>query len=146
MLNNENSINEHSKLYGFIAENAVSQRYAVVLNKLYKNSGFNAMMIPMNIREDDILFTLSQMRESKLNGALIASEYQEDAMSVVDFASSEAKELGYVDVVFIRDKKLYGDVITQKALLKYSDSFDSDVALNSICQYFYDITTGESDE
>lgn len=142
-MNNDNSIDHSTKLYGFIAESAAPQRYAAVLNKLYKASGYNAMMIPMNIREDDILFTLSQMRSSKLSGVLISSEYQEEAMSVVDDASLEAKSSGYADVIFVRDGKLHGDIITSRALEAYAEHFDEDIALQSVCQYFYDITTGE---
>lgn len=145
MMNNDNAITVATKLYGHIAENAQSSRFSVTLNKLYKENGCDAMMIPMNIRPDDVTFTLSQMRTSKLHGALIASEYQEEAFELADILSDAAKEGGYCDLLFIREGKLIGDLITPKALEKYADreDFPDEIALRSICRYFYDLTTGE---
>lgn len=146
MMNNDNSITVMTKLYGYIAENAHSSRFSVTLNKLYKENGCDAMMIPMNIRSDDLLFTLSQMRTSKLHGAMIASEYQEEALNVADELTDAAKEGGYCDVLFIQEGRLIGDLITQKALEKYADreDFPDEIAMRSICHYFYDLTTGDT--
>lgn len=145
MMNNDNTITVETKLYGYIAENAHSSRVSVTLNTLYKEKLFNAMMIPMNIRPDDVTFTLSQMRSSKLNGAIIATEYQEEAYRLVDQMSDEAREQGYCDCIFIENGKLIGDVIAQRALMRYADreDFVDDVAMRSLCHYFYDLTTGE---
>lgn len=143
MMNNDNSITTATKLYGYIAENAHSSRFSVTLNKLYKENGMDAMMIPMNIRADDVTFTISQMRSSKLNGAMIASEYQEEAFGLVDEASSAAQELGYCDCIMIEDGRLIGDVITPRALDCYADrsDFPDEIAMRSQCHYFYDLTT-----
>lgn len=145
-MNNDNSITVESKLYGYIAENAHSNRTSVTLNKLYKENNINAMMIPMNIRLDDVVFTISQMRHSKLNGALIASEYQEEAYALLDRASVRASEAGYCDYIKIVDGRLIGDLIIPYALEHYSENFDNEIALESLCHYFYDLTTGENDE
>lgn len=145
MMNNDNSITAITKLYGYIAENAHSSRFSVTLNKLYKESGCDAMMIPMNIRPDDVTFTISQMRNSKLSGAVIASEYQEEALGLVDEATATAQESGYCDCIMIHEGRLIGDLITTRALERYADrdDFVDDVALRSQCHYFYDLTTGE---
>jgi shikimate 5-dehydrogenase len=146
MMNNDNTITAETKLYGYVAENGHSSRLSTLLNKHYKENGINAMMIPMNIRPDDVAFTISQMRSSKLSGAFISSEYQEEAFSLVDELSDTAKEGGYCDTVFIRDRRLIGDLITSKALVKYADreDFPDEIALRSICHYFYDLTTGDT--
>lgn len=145
MMNNDNAITVATKLYGYIAENAHSSRFSVTLNKLYKENGMDAMMIPMNIRPDDVAFTISQMRSSKLNGAVIASEYQEEALGLVDEVTATAQEGGYCDCIMINEGRLIGDLITHKALEEYSDreDFPDEIALRSICHYFYDLTTGE---
>ncbi|MGA9046480.1 hypothetical protein [Sulfuricurvum sp.] len=145
MMNNDNSITTATKLYGYIAENAHSSRFSVTLNKLYKENGIDAMMIPMNIRLDDVAFTISQMRSSKLSGAVISCEYQEEALSLVDEASEIAQENGYCDCIMIREGKLIGDLIMTRALERYADrdDFVDDVAMRSMCHYFYDLTTGE---
>jgi hypothetical protein len=148
MMNNDNAITAITKLYGYIAENAHSSRFSVTLNKLYKENGIDAMMIPMNIRIDDVAFTISQMRSSKLNGAIIGSEYQEEALSLVDEASDEASQNGYCDFIMIREGKLIGNLIMTRALERYADrdDFVDDIAMRSQCHYFYDLTTGEKNE
>jgi shikimate 5-dehydrogenase len=145
MMNNDNSITSETKLFGFIAEEAHSSRFSSAVNKLFKGSGINAMVIPMNIRPDDIVFTLSQMRYSKLSGAIIATEYQEDAAALVDTVSDIAEEQGIVDLIWIENNQLSGDLIMPKALDKYAESenFKDDIAMRSLCHYFYDLTTGE---
>lgn len=145
MMNNDNTITVATKLYGYIAENAHSSRFAVTLNKLYKENGIDAMMIPMNIRLDDVAFTISQMRSSKLSGAIIGSEYQEETLSLVDEASEIAQRDGYCDSIMIREGKLIGDLIMTRALERYADrdDFYDEIAMRSMCHYFYDLTTGE---
>lgn len=148
MMNNDNSITVETKLFGFIAEEAHSNRFSSMVNKLFKENGVNAMVIPMNIRIDDVTFTLSQMRHSKLSGAIIGSEYQSDAMSVVDSASDDAKAQGLIDLIWIQEGNLHGELIMPEALNKYAESSDfADViALRSHCRYFYDLIRGEKNE
>lgn len=145
MMNNDNSITLETKLFGFIAEEAHSNRFSSMVNKLFKENGVNAMVIPMNIRQDDIVFTLSQMRESKLSGAIIASEYQGDAIRIVDQASTNAQVQGLVDLIWIENGSLYGDLIMPEALNQYAESsdFKDDIALRSLSCYFYDLIEGK---
>lgn len=148
MMNNDNAITVETKLYGYIAEEAHSNRFSAIVNTLFKENGVNAMVIPMNIRPDDAVFTISQMRSSKLNGAVISSEYQEVAFSLVESASSVAREEGYCDCIFIENGNLFGDLIMPRALEKFAErsDFEDDIALRAMCHYFYELTTGENDE
>lgn len=145
MMNNDNSITAETKLFGFIAEEAHSNRFSSMINKMFKADGMNAMVIPMNIRPDDIVFTISQMRNSKLSGAIIGSEYQEEVFTLVDTVSNFAMENGLVDLITIENNQLMGDLIMPMALEKYADSddFKDDIALRSLCHYFYDLIRGE---
>lgn len=144
MMNNDNAITTETLLYGYIAENAHSSRMSVSVNKLCKANSVNAMMIPMNIRPDDVSFTISQMRGSKLNGAIIASEYQEEAFGLLDEASDDVKANEICDFIRIVEGKLHGELIVQKALERYTDMFNEDIALNAMSYYFYDLITGEN--
>ncbi len=145
MMNNDNTITAETALYGYIAENAQSHRFAVTVNKLFKETAVNAMVIPMNIRPDDVAFTVSQMRSSKLNGAVIANEYQAEAFDLLDDASEAVKSHGYCDFIRIEDGRLIGDLITPAALEKYAESGDfvDDIALMATSRYFYELVTGE---
>jgi len=144
MMNNDNSITTETLLYGFIAENAHSNRFSVTVNKLFKTNAVNAMAIPMNIRPDDVAFTISQMRSSKLNGALISSEYQEEAFGLLDSMSNAVKESGYCDFIRIENGKLLGELIAPEALEKFAETFEEDIALNALSHYFYELITGET--
>ncbi|MFY9141540.1 hypothetical protein [Sulfuricurvum sp.] len=146
MMNNDNAITVETKLYGYIAQEAHSSRFSATINKLFKENGVNAMMIPMNIREDDVTFTISQMRSSKLNGAIIASEYQEEAFGLLDRASALANQSGYCDCIFIENQELIGDLIAPRALEKYAENneFADEIAMRSMCQYLYEIILGEN--
>ncbi|HZF71698.1 hypothetical protein [Sulfuricurvum sp.] len=145
MMNNDNSITVETKLFGFIAEEAHSNRFSSMMNKLFKADGINAMVIPMNIRPDDVIFTISQMRHSKLSGAVIGSEYQGEALSLVDSASEFALEQGLVDLITIENNELSGDLIMPRALEQYAEreDFKDDIALRSLSRYLYDLIRGD---
>lgn len=145
MMNNDNAITHETKLYGYIAEYAQSSRFSVILNGLFKTSGINAMMIPMNIRPDDVTFTLSQMRSSKLSGAFVASEYQEEAFGLLDEATETAQTEGICDFIRVCEERLVGERITHAALMRYADNpeFEDDVALRATVHYLYDLIIGE---
>lgn len=145
MMNNDNSITAETKLYGFIAEEAHSNRFSSMVNTLFKADGINAMVIPMNIRPDDLVFTVSQMRHSKLSGAIIGSEYQGEVLVLMEVLSKGADEAGLVDFIRIENNVLFGDLITPMALDAYAENeeFKDNIALRSLCRYFYDLIRGE---
>jgi len=120
-MNEANQIGRQTKLFGFIAEEAQQNRFSVTLNRLFRAAGDDAMMIPMNIREDDFYFTLSNMRDAQLSGAFIAAEYQKDAAQIVDTQSELSLQCGACDVVVVKEKKLIGDFIAVQSLFELLD-------------------------
>ena len=120
-MNDTNTIGRQTILFGFIAEEAQQNRFSVTLNRLFKAAGDDAMMVPMNIREDDFYFTLSNMRDAQLSGAFIATEYQKSASEMVDAQSELSQKCGICDVVTVKDKKLVGDFIAVQSLFELLD-------------------------
>lgn len=118
-MNDKDEINQGTELFGFIALEAQQNRLSVSLNRLYKNSGDDKMMIPMNIREDDFYFTLSNMKMSKVNGAALGAEYQHEAVEILDIPSDLVSKIGSCDFVRVEDGKLLGDFVSAQALLAY---------------------------
>ncbi len=116
-MNEANQIGVQTKLFGFIAEKAQSNRFSVTLNKTFKANGDDAMIIPMNIREDDLYFTVANMRNSQLSGAAIGVEYQKEVLEILDTQSALVEKCGYCDTVIVKDGKLHGDISSTKALL-----------------------------
>ncbi len=107
-INLDDKIKKETKLYGLIAEYASQNRLFVMLNKIIKLHNENAMMIPMNIRQDDFYFTLSNMKNSHVNGAYIADEYQESAVEILDEADEFVQVYGRCDFVIRVQDKLIG--------------------------------------
>ncbi len=119
MMNNDNQISKETKLFGYIGEHAGVSRLSAISNKLYKADGFDAMMIPMNIREDDLYFTVSNMKKSHVNGAVISSEYVDKVLEIMDDASGIAKRSGMCDIIFRKSERLEGDVFSIRVLTEF---------------------------
>lgn len=118
MMNNENQISRQTKLFGFIGEHAGVSRFSAVINKSFKENSDDFMMIPMNIREDDFYFTLSNMKQSHVDGSVISSEFTEKTVELLDEASGLVKRSGMCDIVFKEGDKLKGDVFSVRVLLE----------------------------
>jgi len=107
-MNADDSIKRETKLFGLIAEEAMTNRLFVLLNKMIKPE---AMMIPMNIRADDFYFTVSNMKKSHVNGAYIAHEYQEEVLDLLDEKDEIVEVYGKCDFILRDGEKLKGFLI-----------------------------------
>ena len=117
-MNSDDSIKNETKLYGLIAEHASPNRLFVMLNKQIKDAGVDAMMIPMNIREDDFYFTLANMKKSHVNGAYIAEEYQESAVELLDEADEFVQVYNKCDFVVRDGERLLGTYFGKNGTLE----------------------------
>jgi shikimate 5-dehydrogenase len=117
-MNEANQIGVATNLYGFIAVEAQQNRFAVTLNRLFKAGGDDAMIIPMNIREDDFYFTLSNMKRSQVKGAVLGAEYQKEVLDLLDEPSSLVQQCGFCDIVTVINERLQGDIIAVEAVMK----------------------------
>jgi shikimate 5-dehydrogenase len=110
-MNADDTIKKQTKLYGLIAESASTNRLFVMLNKVVRQENGDAMMIPMNIREDDFYFTVSNMKKSHVNGAYIAQEYQEKIVELLDEVDEFVQVYGKCDFVVREGEKLIGTYV-----------------------------------
>ena len=116
MMNNENQISRQTKLFGFIGEEAGVSRFSAIMNKKFKENSDDTMMIPMNIREDDLYFTVSNMKKSQVNGAVISSEFVTDVVDILDTASSMVTRSGMCDILYREGETLRGDIFSVRVL------------------------------
>ena len=116
-MNANDAIKKETKLFGLIAEHASPNRLFVMLNKIIKQEGSDAMMIPMNIREDDFYYTLSNMKKSHVNGAYIAQEYQESAVELLDVADEFVQVYNKCDFVVRDGERLLGTYLEKNGAL-----------------------------
>ncbi len=116
-MNANDEIKNETKLYGLIAEHATTNRLFVMLNKIIKSEGSDAMMIPMNIREDDFYFTLSNIKKSHVDGAYIAVEYQESVVELLDEADEFVQVYNKCDFVVRKGERLIGTYLEKRGVL-----------------------------
>ncbi len=119
MMNNGNEISHQTKLYGFIGEEAGQSSLCATLNKIFKANNKDAMIIPMNIREDDFYFTVSNMKKSHVNGSLISNEYVSHVVEILDDSTEIVKRSGMCDILVRDGEKLIGDVISINVLIDF---------------------------
>lgn len=119
MMNNGNEISHQTKLYGFIGEEAGQSSLSAKLNKMFKAENKDAMMIPMNIREDDFFFTVSNMKKSHVNGAVISNEYIKDVVEILDDSSEAVKRSGMCDILLRDGQRLVGDIFSTRVLIDF---------------------------
>ena len=119
MMNNANEISAKTTLFGYIGEHAGVSRLSALLNKLFKQNEKDAMIIPMNIRSDDLYFTVSNMKNSHLSGAVISSEYTADVVENLDSSSDLVKRSGVCDLIFKEGNALRGELFGVRVLTEY---------------------------
>lgn len=115
-MNDANEIDTQSLLFGFLAEYAQQNRFSIALNRRFKENGDNAMCIPMNIRPDDIYFTINSLKEAKLSGVALGAEYVEGVLEQLEYKSDEVEACGFCDTITVKNKELYGEVATGRAV------------------------------
>jgi len=136
MMNESNQISKETILFGYIGEEAGVSRFSSVINKLFKQNSVDAMMIPMNIREDDLYFTITNMKKSHVNGAVISGEYVDKVVDMLDEASSIVKRSGMCDIVYKENEKLRGDIFSIRVLTEHlKDMGVSKIALIGVSHY-----------
>ncbi|MBU0631586.1 hypothetical protein KKA17_02985 [bacterium] len=124
-MNEENSMNlddrigKETVLYGYIAVSASQNRLSHNFNKALKEENIDGMMIPMNIREDDFYFTLSNLKKSHVNGAMLSLEYQQDILELLDDSSEAVKTCGGCDFVKRVGMRLYGDFLSPSVIKEF---------------------------
>lgn len=136
MMNDANQISKQTKLFGYIGEEAGVSRFSAIINKMFKSNSDDVMMIPMNIREDDLYFTVSNMKKSHVNGAIISSEYVNKIPEILDSASGMVKRSGMCDIVYKDGETLKGDIFSIRVLSEHlKDILASKVAIIGVNPY-----------
>ena len=130
MMNEKDELKNSSKAFGYIGEHAGVSRFSAVINKMFKETSKDAMMFPMNIREDDLFFTVSNMKKSKVDGAVISNEYVTQVVDILDEASGMVKRSGMCDILFKEGETLRGDIFSTRVLTEHlKDIFVSKIAI-----------------
>jgi len=136
MMNDDNQISRQTKLFGFIGIEAGVSRFSAIMNKKFKEANDDTMMIPMNIREDDLYFTVSNMKKSQVDGAVISSEFVTDVVDILDSSSEMVKRAGMCDILYREGETLRGDIFSARVLTEHlKDMMVSRVAIIGVNHY-----------
>lgn len=109
-------IDKETLLLGYIAEMANSSKIPKAFGNYFDDNGDNGSMVGLNIREDDLLFTLNGLKTSQLRGALIGPEYGKMALAAMNHITKEAELAGFVDGCVIKEGRLIGHIASMAAL------------------------------
>jgi len=123
-MNADNVISKKTKLFGLIGEKAGTNNLFAKINRLIKEESVDAMIIPMNIREDDFYFTVANMKKSQVDGAYIEAEFQTAVLELLDTKDEIVEVYNRCDFVVKEGETLKGylleknDVSSKEELAK----------------------------
>jgi len=107
-MNADNIISKKTKLFGLIGEKAGTNNLFAKINKLIKANSVDAMIIPMNIREDDFYFTVANMKKSHVDGAYIEEEFQTLVLDLLDYKDEIVEVYNRCDFILKEGEELRG--------------------------------------
>lgn len=108
-------IGKDTALYSMIGVNAIEDAYSEIFNKYLIEKDFNAKVMPLNIREDDIGFFIHGFKDSQIKEAYFSKEYWETLHNLLEDMSDEVKVCGICDTIKVLDKKNIGELYYGKA-------------------------------
>jgi len=121
MMNRE-MIDKNSALFGLFDDKAMESKRVAEFQELFREQKLNAFYIPMNIRSDDLYFTLNGLKDSQIAGVNIGLDYKKEAVEQLDYLSDEVKIAGFVDSIKIEHKRLYGFITVGKAITNFIEN------------------------
>jgi len=107
-MNADNSISKKTKLFGLIGEKAGQNNLFAMINREVKSANVDAMIIPMNIREDDFYFTVANMKKSQVDGAYIEEEFQQSVLDLLEYKDEIVEVYNRCDFIVREGEKLRG--------------------------------------
>jgi shikimate 5-dehydrogenase len=109
-------IDKETALFGLFDEMAMNSNRPEQFNLLFSELGKNARYIPMNIRDDDILFTVNGLKTSQIRGVNIGEKYGDEVISLLNSKTSEVEFCGFVDGILVENGELHGFISFGEAL------------------------------
>jgi len=119
-------IDKETTLFALLDDMANRSKRTKEFNDIFTSSNLNASYIPLNIRDDDILFTVNGLKKSQISGVNIGDSYKEEVLPILDSFSDEVKRCGFVNSVKIENGKLYGYITIGEAI---SSLFNGKIAI-----------------
>nr|MCH9812768.1 hypothetical protein [Campylobacterota bacterium] len=108
-------IDKETALYALVGVNAIEEENSNLFNQYLQNANFNAKMMPLNIREDDIGFFIYGFKDSQIKEGYFNTEYWQTLYHLLDDMSDEANLCGLCDTIKVIEKQNFGDLYYGRA-------------------------------
>jgi shikimate 5-dehydrogenase len=112
-------IGKDTALYAIVGVNAIEEANADVFNNYLIEKDFDAKVMPLNIRQDDIGFFINGFKDSKIKEGYFAHEYWQTLYELLEDVSDEVKVCGMCDTIKVIDKQNIGEVYYGKACASF---------------------------
>lgn len=99
-------------ILGYNAQTGYMRKY---FNKIMKHNSKNATAIALNITDEHFNFTMTNVGQSKVDMMMIEREFGEKAIAYCESLDACAQREGHVDFVEVKDGKVYGYCLADKA-------------------------------
>ncbi len=115
-------------IIGINAQIGIARKYFV---KIFKHFNMNIAPIALNIKDEHLTVTLNGLPNSKIQFTYIEPEHQRAAVNFCQEIDGTTRELGYVDIIEVKDNKAYGINLEYeaKALFPQGYEFDNNTML-----------------
>lgn len=97
------------KKFGLLGKKLSHSLSPILHNTFFKTLGIEAEYRLYEINEDEINDFKSYMLENSIDGVNITVPYKKSFLDKLDYISDEAKKIGAINLLYIKDRKFYGD-------------------------------------
>ncbi len=108
-------INKDTLLHSYIGVNAIENDQSEKFNNYLKQANFNAKVMPLNIREDDVGFFIHGFKDSQVKSAYFSKEYWTKLHHLLEEKTEEAQICGMCDTMEVVNKQNIGSISYGKA-------------------------------
>lgn len=108
-------INKDTLLHSYIGVNAIEEDQSEKFNGYFKEANFNAKVMPLNIREDDIGFFIHGFKDSQVKSAYFSKEYWSKLHHLLEEKTKESQICGMCDTMEVVNKQNIGSISYGKA-------------------------------
>ncbi|MGL4763004.1 MAG: shikimate dehydrogenase [Sarcina sp.] len=96
------------KVFGLIGEKLGHSLSPEIHESLYKKINMDASFNLFSVAKSDISNVVNSVKTLGITGSNVTIPYKETVIDQLDFISDEAKKIGAINTIFIKDNKSYG--------------------------------------
>jgi shikimate dehydrogenase len=96
------------EFYGLIGEKLPHSLSPKIHNTLFKGLNIEGAYKLFEVEREELGKAIDSLKALKIKGVNVTIPYKQDVMKYLDFISDEAKKIGAVNTIYLKDGKLYG--------------------------------------